>query len=123
MTPRARTSTAERKWAALRTAALSFPGAWEDFPWGELVIKVQKKVFVFLGTSEADCPAITVKLTVSRDHALSTVGATPAGYGLGKAGWVTVPIAPLEADLLTDWIEESYCHVAPKRLVAELNRS
>jgi hypothetical protein len=42
---------------------------------------------------------------------------------LGKAGWVTVPVAPLEAELLTDWIEESYCNVAPKLLVAELDRS
>jgi predicted DNA-binding protein (MmcQ/YjbR family) len=101
---------------------MSFPGAWEDFPWGEVVVKVQKKVFVFLGTSGADRPAITVKLTVSLEHALSVPGATPAGYGLGKAGWVTAPIAPLEADLLTDWIEESYRNVAPKRLAAELNR-
>jgi predicted DNA-binding protein (MmcQ/YjbR family) len=122
MITRARTSATEGKWAALRTAALSFPGAWEDFPWGEVVVKVQKKVFVFLGTPGADRPAITVKLTVSLDHARSTAGASPAGYGLGKAGWVTVPIAPLKADLLTDWIEEIYRNVAPKRLAAELNR-
>jgi predicted DNA-binding protein (MmcQ/YjbR family) len=122
MTPRARTSAAKGKWAALRTAALSFPGAWEDFPWGEVVLKVQKKVFVFLGPPAADRPAITVKLTVSLDHALSTEGASPAGYGLGKAGWVSVPVAPLETDLLADWIEESYRNVAPKRLAAELNR-
>ena len=37
--------------ADLRLHALGFPGAWEDFPWGESVIKVGKKVFVFLGRS------------------------------------------------------------------------
>ena len=34
---------------ALRDYALSFPGATEDFPWGERVAKVKGKVFVFLG--------------------------------------------------------------------------
>ncbi|HCO04283.1 MAG TPA: dGTPase, partial [Actinobacteria bacterium] len=46
----------------------------------------------------------------------------PTGYGLGKAGWVTVPIRDSTPPLavLTDWVEESYRLVAPKRLIAEL---
>ncbi|MGH3018344.1 MAG: MmcQ/YjbR family DNA-binding protein, partial [Gaiellaceae bacterium] len=56
-------------------------------------------------------------------HALAIDGAEPTGYGLGKSGWVTVPLrAPgVTLDLLRDWIEESYRIVAPKRLVAELD--
>ena len=34
--------------AALRRYALGLPGAHEDFPWGESVVKVSKKVFVSL---------------------------------------------------------------------------
>jgi predicted DNA-binding protein (MmcQ/YjbR family) len=95
--------------------ALSFPEAWEDHPWGETVVKVRKKIFVFLGPER-----LTVKLDESHAHALSIEGAVPTGYGLGKAGWVTVPFAELPLDLLHDWIEESYCLVAPKRLAAVL---
>ena len=34
---------------ALRAHALAYPGAREAFPWGERVVKVGGKVFVFLG--------------------------------------------------------------------------
>ncbi|MDH6454445.1 hypothetical protein M2156_001215 [Streptomyces sp. SAI-149] len=43
-------------------------------------------------------------------HALTAPGAEPAGYGLGKAGWVRVPLAERgapAAELLCDWVEES----------------
>ena len=68
---------------------------------------------------------MTVKLDESHGHALAIEGAEPTGYGLGKSGWVTVPLrAPgVTLDLLRDWIEESYRIVAPKRLVVELNSS
>ena len=54
---------------------------------------------------------------------LAVEGAQPSGYGLGKAGWVTVPLrAPgVSLDVLRDWVEESYRIVAPKRVVAELD--
>ena len=46
----------------------------------------------------------------------------PTGYGLGRAGWVTVPIGArgVTIALLRDLVEESYRIVAPRRLVAEL---
>jgi predicted DNA-binding protein (MmcQ/YjbR family) len=98
--------------------ALTLPQAREDFPWGERVIKVRGKIFVFLGGDE---PTITVKLVESHGHALSVEGSRPTGYGLGKSGWVTVPVADVPIDALRDWIEESYRIVAPKRLVAQLD--
>jgi predicted DNA-binding protein (MmcQ/YjbR family) len=89
------------------------------------VVKVAKKVFVFLGTDDGDRPGFGVKLVESLDQALSLPGASPMGYGLGKAGWVTVRLdgdLPPEGVLL-DWVEESYRAVAPKRLVAALDDS
>jgi predicted DNA-binding protein (MmcQ/YjbR family) len=102
----------------LRAYALSLPDAVEDHPWGEDVVKVRGKIFVFLG---GITPTVTVKLVESHPHALSVDGAAPTGYGLGKAGWVTVPVSGLPAATLRDWVEESYRIVAPKRLVAELD--
>jgi predicted DNA-binding protein (MmcQ/YjbR family) len=119
----ARTTGAKTKWKAVHGAALALPGAWEDHPWDEVVAKVGKKVFVFLGRPESDPLSMTVKLIDSRDHALSIPDAVPAGYGLGKAGWVMLPITPVEQDLLEEWIEESYRNVAPKKLVAEVDRA
>ena len=79
------------------------------------------KIFVFLGSTGSG--RITVKLEESHAHALSIEGAEPTGYGLGKSGWVTVPLrAPgVNIALLRDWVEESYRIVAPKRLVSQLD--
>ena len=106
----------------VREFALSLPEATEDHPWGEDVAKVRGKIFVFLGGSASK--RMTVKLEESHAHALSIEGAEPTGYGLGASGWVTLP---LRADgitfaLLRDWVEESYRIVAPKGLVARLDR-
>ncbi len=111
--------------AQLGTYALSVAGAEEAFPWGERVAKVNGKVFVFLGHDEGSGPpGMTVKLVESHEHALSLEGTTPSGYGLGGAGWVNVPLHTkgVTLEILSDWIEESYRIVAPKRLVAELDR-
>jgi len=116
-----------KTWEKVREFALGLPGAAEEFPWGETVAKVNKKVFVFLGVSDGSYPmGVTVKLkdAEAHAHALTSPGAEPAGYGLGKAGWVRVPLAEKgspAADLLCDWVEESYRAIAPKRLTAELD--
>ncbi|MGW7169001.1 MmcQ/YjbR family DNA-binding protein [Streptomyces sp. NPDC054884] len=115
-----------RKWEKVRAFALGLPGAAEEFPWGESVAKVNKKVFVFLGVDDGRHPlGVTLKLTdeTAHAHALAAPGAEPAGYGLGRSGWVCLPLgekgAP-EAELLCDWVEESYRTIAPRRLIAEL---
>jgi predicted DNA-binding protein (MmcQ/YjbR family) len=103
--------------------ALRFPGAWLDHPWDEDVVKVGKKVFVFFGMEDMDEKLLTVKLDDSHDQALAVDGAEPAGYGLGRSGWVTIPLRDTTppAAVLEDWIDESYRRVAPRRLVAELD--
>lgn len=114
--------TLEEAEASLREFALTYPEAWEDFPWDERVIKVRKKIFVFLGLIETEL-RIGVKLPESAPAALTIPGVVPAGYGLGKSGWVNVRYSPGESvplDLLREWVDESYRAIAPKTLVAKL---
>ena len=116
-----RPSVARARQALLR-AALGYPDAHLDHPWGEDVVKVRAKVFVFLG-QEADRLYVTVKLPTSNMLALAQPFAEPSGYGLGRAGWVTSAFDPGDAvpvDLLREWIDESYRAVAPRTLVARL---
>ncbi|RJL34602.1 MmcQ/YjbR family DNA-binding protein [Bailinhaonella thermotolerans] len=110
----------------MRAFALGLPEAGEEFPWEESVIKVNKKVFVFLGVEEPTerwRPGFTVKLPESAGHALAVPGAERAGYNLGRAGWVWLPFTGdlPDPEVLFDWVEESYRAVAPKRLVKELD--
>lgn len=110
--------------APLRKAALALPETREDHPWGECAFKVREKVFLFLGESEG-CLRLSFKLPESREFALLQPFAQPTGYGLCRSGWVTATFAPGEPvplPLLLDWLEESFCAVAPKRVAAALRQ-
>lgn len=109
---------------SLRRFGLALPGAHEDHPWGELVLKAKKKVFVFLGRP-GEALRFSVKLPRSGERLLDQDWAEPTGYGLGKSGWVTVTVDggnPLSEAELCALIEESYRAVAPKTLLAELDQ-
>lgn len=110
----------------IRAFALTLPGAVEDFPWGEPVTKVNKKIFVFFGSQsslETEF-ALSLKLPHSHSDVLSLPFAEPMGYGLGKNGWVTIRFIAddrVPVSLLQQWITESYRAVAPKKLIAQLD--
>jgi predicted DNA-binding protein (MmcQ/YjbR family) len=112
------------KRSRVRAFSTALPDACEDFPWGEVVVKVNGKVFVFLGGDQGDGPPnMSIKLSDSHDQALDAAGASPTGYGLGRSGWVSVPMGAGSppVGVLCDWVEESYRIVAPKRVVARLD--
>ena len=115
--------TAQQKAAfeALRHHALSLPSTNEEFPWGHSAIKVKGKTFIFLHSGEmegaVDAVSLSVKLPLSAGHALHLPFASPTGYGLGKANWVSFRFSGTDdvaTDLLLPWIVESYRAVAPK---------
>jgi predicted DNA-binding protein (MmcQ/YjbR family) len=118
----------EKVRARLLEYALSLPEAWQDEPWeGDVVAKVGKKIFVFLGSDRGDGRVgLSVKLPVSVDEALAYPFTEPTGYGLGRWGWVSATFARGDSppvDLLEEWIEESYRAIAPKKLVKLLDAS
>ena len=106
----------------LLAAALAYPGAWEDHPWGENVVKVEKKVFAFFHVDAAEL-SMSFKLPQSGSVALGLPFTAPTGYGLGKSGWVTSRFAAAARppiDVLKSWIDESYRAVAPTKRLKEL---
>lgn len=107
----------------LKEYALSLPGAWEDHPWGESAAKVGVKVFAFFGVPSTGL-GMSVKLPHSAEALLSLPFTRPAGYNLGKSGWVEMHFTGHDAPplaLLLDCVEESYRAIAPKSLVRELD--
>jgi predicted DNA-binding protein (MmcQ/YjbR family) len=106
--------------AQLRAHAMAKPEATEHFPWGERAIKVKGKVFLFM-RADAEQLSLSTKLPQSGSVALLLPFATPTGYGLGKAGWVSAAFSgsePPPVDMLCAWIDESYQAVAPAKLGA-----
>jgi len=89
--------------------------AWD----GEPTFRVNGKNFVFAGR---DGTSITVKLPKAEAEAVLATNplVTSAGYGLGRAGWVSVRIpARVSAARwreIEEWIRTSYTLVAPKGL-------
>jgi predicted DNA-binding protein (MmcQ/YjbR family) len=109
-----------------QTYALTFPGAYAEHPWGQTVIKVKKKVFLFVNGAIApeDGVSLSVKLPHSGADLLQMPFAEPMGYGMGKHGWVTLLLMrddQLSLNTLAAWIDESYRAIAPKRMLAELD--
>jgi predicted DNA-binding protein (MmcQ/YjbR family) len=104
--------------AEVRTFAASLPEAWEDHPWGETAFKVGKKVFVYLSPApDGSALRFTLKLNEALEEAMAFDWVAPARYGLDRGGWVTGTAPPgIPAELVNDWILESYRLVAPRRL-------
>ena len=114
------------QWDRVREFALSFPKAFEDFPWGVPVVKVATgskwpPLFLWLGPRDTETHAVYVKLTDSYEQAVAIAGAFPTAMsGVGQWGRLTIPLPVRDIALLFDWVDESYRNVAPKRLVALL---
>jgi predicted DNA-binding protein (MmcQ/YjbR family) len=108
--------------AALVDLGLGWPEVNIDYPWGEAVLKVRGKVFAFLGAPTGQV-GMTLKLPLSQGVALALPGCAPAGYNLGKSGWVSMRLDPgqqVPLGVLRGWLVESFRAVAPKTVAARL---
>ncbi len=88
---------------------------WGDHP----TFRVRGKNFVF---ADAEATSLTVKLGKPEAEAVVATDpdATPAAYGLGRHGWVSLSVPPGVSEprweQLREWIRTSYTLVAPKKL-------
>ncbi len=105
---------------ALEAAAKRYPETVEDLPWGERAYKVRgKKTFCFLYEREDGSFKTTLKLPFRHEEACASAYGEPAGYGLGRSGWVTLTFSAddvVDVRQISDWLDESWRAVAPKAL-------
>ncbi len=95
--------------------SLTKPGAWRDEPWeGDIVAKVDEKIFVFLGED-----AIGVKAGADRDEADEWLArypedATVMAY-IGRSGWNTLRLHhAIPDEEIREAIDDSYRFVVSK---------
>ena len=97
---------------------------WGDHP----TFRVRGKNFVFC---DGDAVHLSVKLPAAEADALVATDprVEPAGYGLGRHGWVAIALnSELDANgwqELEEWVRTSYTLVAPRtlaRIVEEADR-
>lgn len=88
---------------------------WGDHP----TFRVRGKNFVF-----SDQAAHDLSLKLTKEEAAAVVATDeavhPAGYGLGRHGWVALSVPEGAGDerwrLIEEWVRTSYTLVAPKSL-------
>ena len=74
--------------ARIRKRALTYPETYEESPWGDRVVKVKGKIFLFCGAHHGELH-LSVKPPESGRAVLREAWARPTPYGLGKSGWVS----------------------------------
>jgi len=108
----------------VRAFGLAYPGAHTKSPWpGHLDLAVNDKTFAYLSL-EGEPFGISCKLPQSSAAALTLPFTEPAGYGLGKSGWVTAKFPPGQEpplEMIKSWLDESYRAQAPRKLVKALD--
>ena len=110
--------------AAVRDICLGLPEVTENPSWAGTQFRVRKRVFAHVLTvdfPEAPVTVVTFRATGPELDALRGGGHPyfqPA-WGADAVGRVLDPALPL-ADEVAEQITESYCAVAPRKLVAQL---
>jgi predicted DNA-binding protein (MmcQ/YjbR family) len=93
---------------------LAKPGAWEDDPWGDSVVKVGSKVFAFIGEE-----SVGLKCGTSRDDADEWLhrypdDASPMPY-LARSGWNSLRTrGAIPPDEIREAVDAAYASVVSR---------
>src|SRR4029079_5672019 len=104
----------------IRDAALAFPEAYEDRPWGDFpVFKVgQNKVFGWAVTREESVD-VTMKLTAEERASAPLLRSVRTASQVGRYGWITAAVTDEESlEAALEWLRESYWLKCPAELKA-----
>jgi len=105
-------------WQDLLEHCLAKPGAWQDEPWdGNVVVKVESKIFAFLGAGPAG--AVGLKCGPTREMAdewlLRYPGDASVMSYIGRSGWNSLRIGgAIPDDELLEAVDASYQAVVAK---------
>ena len=98
--------------------ALALPEAHEELTWGEVTLRVRRKIFAFPGRGH------TLTIKADPDELPALLGDPrfgPAPY-LARGGWVAMDLAgaAIDWDEIGELIKTSYCLIAPRALAREV---
>ena len=102
----------------LRPLALGFPGAFEDYPFGdgETVYKAANAKMFAMCPADPEAPfSVVLKLTPEEAEAALTLPfVSPAPY-LARYSWVAALVSsPIEFDIMLEWLARSHELVTAK---------
>jgi predicted DNA-binding protein (MmcQ/YjbR family) len=105
--------TRDQVYARIRKHCLAKPDAVEEYPWGDVIWKVRKKIFA--GSSDGS-NRVTVKATLEEQARLIEHPEIEVASYVGRFGWVTIAIKNKKMlALALELIDASYESVARPR--------
>lgn len=107
----------------VRDHAMPFPETIEGSSCVNRAFKAGGKNFAFLGEKDNECN-LRLKLAESIPELEARAVDAPEQWQVGKGGWVLLKFSPDDAPDAADlrrWITESFCLLAPKKIVAQFD--